>query len=195
MSRDDLRLVHLPETAWHGLASSQVPFERYRYVVGETHFKPTWRVALVIVGSSLVGAAVVRRFGRPGRGQDGLEFDSAEAFNDVIDWDGLLSGELAGQRRHFDRLDGHALPPKAGADLEEALKTVSPDSADTLRRLRSLARSEPLAGPRAALIREQRDAVALGLEIAGISSRGLVPEAPDSDQGALSHRPQSRSCQ
>ena len=75
MDSGDLRLLRLPNEAWGELTAERPMMPPFRYVVGVTGFTRTWRVALVVVATHVVGAVVVRKFGSPGRRQDGLEFE------------------------------------------------------------------------------------------------------------------------
>lgn len=189
VSKSDLRLLRLPGDAWSDLIGDHAP-RRFKYVVGSTAFTQTWRVSLVLVDSEVVGAAVVRRYGRPGFRQDGLEFMSAEPFTNRCSWSSLVAGIPQRSRSHLDRGDGEALPPKAGAAVEDALNRIASGAGLVLARLRELIpRSTPL-GNRGSILREQRDAVALGLEIAGMNSRELLGDdstgSDDSDRSFLS---------
>ena len=173
---DPLRYVHLPDSTWRDLLREMREPETFRlvfkHVVGETRFTGVWRVALVrSPGGWVVGAAVLKKFGTPGRGQDGLEFKAAEPFATSTAWDDLVKNVRPELRTYLDRVDGEALPEKTSSSLEEALARLVPGSRDVLRRLAGVARPEPIPGPVGALLREQQDAVALGLEIGGLDSR------------------------
>lgn len=170
MTDRDLRVVRLPAQAWDALSRESQQGRPFRYVVDATRFTPTWRLALVTVGTDVAGAAAVRRKGHPGRGQDGLDFKHAEQFAAVVPWQRLSSGVPVRLREHLERKDGEAFPPKTAAALEAELIRTTPDAADALQRIRTALRPQPRSAVESR-IREQRDAAALGLEIAGMDSR------------------------
>jgi hypothetical protein len=176
VSNGDLRFLRLPARAWGDLTGNHAP-RRFRYVVGSTAFTQTWRVSLVVADSGVVGAVVVRRYGRPGYGQDGLEFIAAEPFSNRCEWSRLVATVPEGSRSYLDREDGDPLPPKTGQAVEAALNDLAPGAGLVLARLRQLIPGPTSLGNRASLLREQRDAVALGLEIAGMDSRELLEGA------------------
>ncbi|WP_211254767.1 hypothetical protein, partial [Knoellia aerolata] len=115
-----LRRLTLSATTWDDItrwSRDQHSQDTYRYVVGQTGFTGTWRVALVLVAGNVVGGVVVRRWGRPGRGQDGLQIATAGRIPHAVSWD-ILASELPDRsRQHLDRGDGDALPPVTSADL------------------------------------------------------------------------------
>ena len=186
VSNGDLRFVRLPGSAWRELNGNHAR-RRFRYVVGATAFTQAWRLALVIADSELVGAVVVRRYGQPGFGQDGLEFIAAEPFSNRCEWGRLVAAVPERSRSYLDREDGDPLPPKTGQAVEATLNDLAPGSGLVLARIRQLIPGPTPFGNRASLLREQRDAVALGLEIAGMDSRELLEGAngdtvePDGD--------------
>lgn len=175
-----LRLLTLPADTWDDVKRwSRETDSRgaYRHVVGQTGFTATWRISLVRVEGRVVGGVVVRKWGRPGRGQDGLEIAAVEAIKDAVPWD-LVARELPESRRgHLDRTDGEAIPPVTSSDLEAALERLSPGSMASLNQLFAAVKPVDRGTGVEALVREQRDAVALGLEIGGFDSRELLHEA------------------
>jgi hypothetical protein len=188
VSNGDLRFLRLPARTWDDLTGSYAP-RPFKYVVGSTAFTKTWRLALVVVESSLVGAVIVRRYGRPGHEQDGLEFIAAESFRTLCEWSRLMAAVPDGTRSYLNREDGKALPPKTGQTVEETLDRLAPGSGLVLARIRQQLPGPTSPGHRASLVREQRDAVALGLELAGMDSRELLGSANGDtdglDEGAL----------
>jgi hypothetical protein len=183
MSSGELRFLRLPARAWGDLTKNSGT-GRFRYVVESTAFTRTWRVALVIADSAVVGAVVVRRYGRPGHGQDGLEFAAAEPFGNPCKWGRLVVAVPEVLRPHLGREDGDPLPPKTGQAVEAALIDLAPGAGHALARIRQLILGPSPPGSRASLLREQRDAVALGLEMAGMDSRELL-EGADGDTADL----------
>lgn len=169
---DPLRCVELPENIWHELVAEHSDTTNLRYVVGKTRFTGAWRVALVrLRGGWIVGAAVLKKFGTPGRGQDGLEFKTAEEFGTSALWSDLSEGVRPDLRTYLDRDDGEAIPPQTSRSLEAALTNQIAGSEVVLGRLEAIARPESIPGPAGVLIREQQDATALGLEIGGLDSK------------------------
>lgn len=189
MSDGDLRFLQLPAQTWGDLTGTSAP-RPFKYVVGSTAFTKTWRVALVVVESRLVGAVIVRRFGRPGHEQDGLEFIAAESFGTLCKWSSLVAAIPEGLRSYLNREDGDRLPSKTGQAVEEALDRLAPGSGLVLARIRQLLPGPSAPGQRESMVREQRDAVALGLEIAGMDSRELLGSVnADTDADAASGLP------
>ncbi len=176
-----LRLLTLPAATWDNITrwAREDKWRRvYRHVVGETRFTPTWRVALVVVEGRVVGGVVVRRWGRPGWGQDGLEITAVESIPLAIPWDHLIREFPESRRRNLDRDDGEAFPPVTSSDLAAALERLAPGSTASLGRLFDAVRPIDRGNGVEALVREQRDAVALALEIGGFDSRELLDQAP-----------------
>lgn len=182
-----LRLLTLTAATWEDVskwAHDRYSKSSYRHVVGQTDFTGTWHVALVIVGGNAVGGVVVRRWGRPGRGQDGLEIAAVEALQHGISMDRLAKEVPQSRRRNLEREDGEALPPVTSADLEAGLERHAPGTVASLNRLFAAAKPVDRGTGVAALIREQRDAVALALEIGGFDSRELLDEEP-AEEGSV----------
>lgn len=175
MSKRDLRLLRLPAGAWSDLSGVHAP-HHFKYVVGSTAFTSSWRVSLVVADTELVGAVVVRRYGRPGYRQDGLEFMAVEPFTERCSWSRLVAAIPARSQSYLIREDGDAFPAKTGEAVEEALSRLSSGADRALAKLRRLIPGPWSLGNRASVLREQRDAVALGLEIAGMDSRELLSD-------------------
>lgn len=181
-----LRRLTLSATTWDDIvlwSRDQHSQDTYRHVVGRTGFTGTWRVALVSVAGNVVGGVVVRRWGRPGRGQDGLQIATASRIPHGVSWDILASELPASRRQNLDRADGDALPPVTSADLEAALERRAPGTSTLLNQLFAAVKPIDRGQGVQALIREQRDAVALALEIGGFDSRDILGEAPP-EQGS-----------
>lgn len=179
MGARDLRLVHIPGDHWKKL-NRQLDGSNIRYVLDESRFTKTWRVTLIVVDGAIQGVALVRRFGKPGTFQDGLEFKEFREFRGAPAWTGLVESIPELLRPYLQREDGEALPPATTAALEAALKQASPAYTNAISELRSRIAAVGITGAAATAVKEQRDAVALGLEIAGIESRGHLPkDEPD----------------
>lgn len=182
-----LRRLTLTAPTWEDItrwSRSQNSRTAYRHVVGQTGFTGTWRVALVVVAGNVAGGVVVRRWGRPGRGQDGLEIATAEPIRDGISWDRLAHELPEARKGSLDRDDGDAMPPVTSAALEAALERLAPGSIASLNRLFAAVKPVDRGTGVEALIREQRDAVALALEVGGFDSRDLLAEGP-SEEGSV----------
>lgn len=182
MAGGELRAVRLPADVWRDLTGIYTS-GLFKYVVGHTRFTSTWRIALVLTGAQVVGAAVVRRNGRPGHGQDGLDFLVAEAFSTPVPWSSLVAQVPDRYLPHLDREDGAAFPTRTSAELAAALSRLAPGADAILDRLREQLPGLVAHGMRTSTLREQRDAVALGLEIAGLNSHDLLGE-PHRDPGS-----------
>jgi len=102
-----------------------------------------------------------------------------------VPWADLAVAIPAELRRHLDRTDGNPLPERTRIEVEAALTTRSPDAAELLARLRSEASPDQSPGDRGKVVREQRDAVALGLEIVGLDSRELLDIQPDESDASV----------
>ena len=175
---DEIRIVRIPSSDWRRLkelwSGDPAPF---RHVFSETSFNRNWTVSLIQAGSNVVGAAIVRRRGRPGSVQVGLEFREPLLFGRQVPWE-RLRGELpASLRVNADRPDGNPFPPKTGAELERILAIECPESESALATLRSRLGSTESLTARDRAVREQRDAVSLSLEIAGLDSREQLGQA------------------
>lgn len=180
-----LRLVNLPDDVWAELvrwSRGDSWGSTFRRVVGRTRFTSTRRVALVVVRESVVGGVVVRRWGRPGRGQDGLEFVKAEAFQSGMPLSQLRDGLPSSRRRFLSRTDGEAVPSATSRELESGLERLAPGSRSVLDRLFLSVTPIDRGTGTGALVREQRDAVALALEIAGFDSRQELGAVATLDQ-------------
>lgn len=173
MSVGQLRFVRLPAAAWRDLISPYAP-RPFKYVVESTEFTRAWRLALVLVDEVIVGAVVLRRYGRPGFGQDGLEVVAVEEFRRGCPWAELEATVPQNLRPNLLREDGAPLPPVTGRAVEDALDDLVEGAADVLARVAGLMPGPVALGGRASIVREQRDAIALGLEIAGIDSRDAL---------------------
>lgn len=169
-----LRFVNLPEDVWDDLVSwsrGDSWGRTFRRVVGETRFTSAPRVALVVVRETVVGGVVVRRWGRPGRGQDGLEFVTVEAFQATASLSHLRRELPPSRRGYLSRDDGEGIPPATSRELESSLERLAPGSGFAIDRLFSNVAPIDRGTGVGALLREQRDAVALALEIGGFDSR------------------------
>lgn len=176
-----LRRLSLSAATWNDITRwSRDPQSKgtYRYVVGKTGFTGTWRLALVSVSGNVVGGVVVRRWGRPGRGQDGLEIAAAGRMGHAVSWDTLASEVSVSSRRHLDQADGDELPLATSGDLEAALERRAPGTKTLLNQLFAAVQPIDRGTGIQALIREQRDAVALALELGGFDSRDVLGESP-----------------
>lgn len=174
-----MRFLRLPKEAWGYLTKSGGPQGSYvrSYVVGATEFTHTWRASLIVVDERVAGAAVVRRRGQPGYRQDRLEFAAAAPFTDGFEWSRLVAAVSARTRKSLARVDGDPLPAKTREEVEAALSNLEPGAALVLARIRGSIPEKTLFGNHASLLREQRDAVALGLQIAGLDSREVLESA------------------
>jgi hypothetical protein len=169
-----IRFLRLPPEAWKRLIDDNHAPGRFRYVVGSTSYTQTWRVAIVCCEETLMGAAIVRRFGRPGSGQDGLEFLTAEQFSTTCELSEIEGQIPSALQKYLRRPDGKPLPDKTEQEFEASLKSLVPEAATVLERIRERLPVPTADGERASLIREQGDAVSLGLEISGLDSRDAL---------------------
>jgi hypothetical protein len=141
----------------------------------------TWRIALILEGEQLVGVALARRNSRSGA------FDVLVSLREIFTIESplgvaeLLDALPAG---YAERWQGAVswngqLPPATGNHVLAALKELRPQLKKVLNSLRSLLEQDGPSPSAARLnMREQRDAVALGLEMAGLDSReALGPDA------------------
>jgi len=112
-----------------------------------------------------------------------LDFLVAEAFSTPVPWSSLVAQVPDRYLPHLDREDGAAFPTRTSAELAAALSRLAPGADAILDRLREQLPGLVAHGMRTSTLREQRDAVALGLEIAGLNSHDLLGE-PHRDPGS-----------
>ena len=147
-----------------------------RLAVHQTSFTGTWRVAVVIVDGSVQGLAIVHRFRWVGASQHELEFRRVSEIGAPVTLADIVAELPPGLRVHLDRNSGEAFPPVTSIAFEEALDRLRPGTSDALNQLREEVTQRTFEAGRAN-IREQRDAIGLGLEIAGLDSQSLI--SPD----------------
>ncbi|MBO0983886.1 hypothetical protein [Rathayibacter sp. SD072] len=144
----------------------------------------TWRIALLVQVDEIMGLALVRKQKRSGDFDILLEVSNLRAFDPPIEMSKVESRMTTGRRDNFSsaRLWNGIVPPATWASLLAQIEVLRPGASQILDQLSAvLATRNADNRPSPALAREQRDAVALGLEIAGIDSRTALPSEADTD--------------
>ncbi|MEI4279016.1 hypothetical protein [Klenkia terrae] len=139
----------------------------------------TWQVALLSRSDSLGGAALVRRRQRSGDFDLLVEVLHPRRITPPVPWTEVLEGLPEGRRSTVtSALAWDSLLPPGAADVVVArLDELRAGVAEAVQSLRD--RLQAVPGQISAAVRnrrEQRDAVALGFELAGVDSRARVPD-------------------
>jgi hypothetical protein len=142
-------------------------------------FTPTPRVTCVVEEGRLRALGLGHRVRRSGDFEWLVRVERLTTVDPSLSIEAICSFAGAQQRWIRDTLFGGGVFGEVGGSLFlEAIATLQPGITAAIRALRGAAASaaEPGAGgERQIYLREQRDAVALGLEIAGLDSRAILP--------------------
>lgn len=175
------RLARIPAQDWFTFATSVHETGKLRHVVGNTDFINRWTVALVIVDQRLIGAGLVRRYGRLNAAQSELRYRNLEFFEVQPPWAELVVGVPASLRQHASPIDGKVIPEGTSRGLYAALVRLVPGAQAILARLHARLSVDTPVTDSERTVYEQRDAAALGLEIAGLDSRALLDSSHEMD--------------
>lgn len=141
----------------------------------DTKITKTWRVALLFADDALRGLALVRRR------QSSGSFDNLIEIRELREIETLpiskiehALGDEFTQRLKAPLGWNRVLPPVTGIKVLAALEALRPGAAGLIAELRALQPTIAPFSPALATIREQRDAVALGLELSGMDSRAAL---------------------
>lgn len=168
-------MVLTPREMWNDIVPHAGSDRAIRLNLPAAEFKitKTRRLALVTQGSQLVGLALARKESRSGA------FDSLVSLKELSQIDPPLDlAELLGvlPNGFAERWNGALswngiLPPATGKRVLQAIEQLRPELADVLSALVAILQ-RVIEEPSTETVekREQRDAVALGLEMAGIDS-------------------------
>ncbi|WP_137241784.1 hypothetical protein [Plantibacter flavus] len=145
----------------------------------------TWRVALLVQGDVLVGISLVRRVMRSGEFDLLIQIRQVAELAPPVAIDDLLIALPAGyaDKWRTARNWNGILPPATGRRVGEGLESLRPGVAVKLRELiESLESGRDELSEAQVLVREQRDAVALGIELASIDSSDAIGRADPDDE-------------
>ncbi|MET3935657.1 hypothetical protein [Arthrobacter sp. OAP107] len=176
LSKDKTVVLHLHDEDWRQLSWRADEYDEYAFTVNlrdpdfTTHVQ---RIAVIVVDGIIVALGLGRSRGRSG------DLDTQVKFTNVFALEpATLAAVIEKMSLHPDSYivhfleSGGILPPATGQKFFAALSGLSSGSAKKLERLRAL-QHQRRGGTtnQARLLAEQRDAVALSLEVAGIDSQ------------------------
>ncbi|WP_442544989.1 hypothetical protein ACSBOX_04475 [Arthrobacter sp. KN11-1C] len=136
------------------------------------------RVSLICAGNSLVALGLAQTKWMSTKLDTLVRFSSVRELHSPLSLDELTSG-IAATLRHYAEAafsSGGVLPPTSGSEVLAVLKRLRPEAEGILHTLfGAQPKSEFAASPHSRqLLLEQRDALTLGLEAAGLDSRAIV---------------------
>lgn len=150
----------------------------------------TDRVVLIVGSGALMALCLGRSLGRSG------DLDTRVRYSNLVLLEIALPIEELSDQIPDSRLKlkaeeylsvGGIVPERTEQALMEALIRLRPEVPSALRRILAARRDRAAVSTnRHRIVAEQRDAVALALEIAGFDSRLIVPEPTDTDMPFLS---------
>jgi len=184
LSKDRTVVVHLTEADWRDLAWKVRESGQQAFTINmrEPDFTtPVQRIAVIVVSGNVVALSLGRSLGRSGDLDTGVRFANihvvkAAALTVIIE-----KMKLNRYSAIVDALEtGGLLPPATGQKLFDALSELSPGSSNIVEKLRALQhhRSSAMTDHQR-LLEEQRDAIAVSLEVAGIDSRHALQNWED----------------
>jgi hypothetical protein len=181
---DQVSVVNFSEDDWEEISGEMRTFGRDSFVVDlrRPPVKQAPRLTAIVRGSRLVALALARSRGKSGSLHTQILFSRVgQVAPEIPTHDILLlfSAQVTPTAR--DVLEsGGALTERASSELELALEHIAPAAATLLRQLRELRRRPRRSSSSIGeLLNEQRDAIALGLEAAGLDSDKLIPDVGD----------------
>lgn len=183
-SSDKVAVLAFTQAEWATVSDNMLSFARdwFRVNVREAPAtKATRRLCLISTRRDIVAFGLVTALGRSGDLDTQVRMTDVMKLRQAITTQGMMSSLSPATLRWAAPVlaGGGILPPLTAADV---LNAASADSDEARRAIESLrarigARRSALDADDQQLIEEQRDAVALGLELAGLDSRQLVPSA------------------
>lgn len=176
LSKDKTVIVHLNDDDWRQLAGKADEYGQNDFTINLRHpdfTRQVQRIAVIVVDGSVVALSLGRSRGRSG------DLDTQVKFTNSLDVEpAAIDAVIEKMKLHphssiVASLEaGGLLPPATGQRFFDALSELSPASAQVLQRLRALQHQRSsLTTDHRRLLEEQRDAVALSLEVAGIDSQ------------------------
>lgn len=150
----------------------------------------TDRVVLIVGDAALLALGLGRSLGRSGDLDTKVRFTHLFELNPPVtvqELTGQIKGSTVRSKATECLLSGGVIPQQTELALLEALVRLRPEVASALRGIRAaIGGQNTVSTKRHRVLAEQRDALALGLEIAGFDSRLIVPDAVDADVPFLS---------
>lgn len=176
LSKDKTVVVHLNDSDWRQLAWKADEYGQNGFTINLRNpdfTRQVQRIAVIVVDGSVVALSLGRSRGRSG------DLDTQVKFTNSFDVEpAAIDAVIERMKLHpyssiVASLEaGGVLPPATGQKFFNALSELSPGSAQVLQRLRALQHQRSsLTTDHRRLLEEQRDAVALSLEVAGIDSQ------------------------
>jgi hypothetical protein len=178
---DRVSVISFSESDWSEIRHQLELLRRDWFVVDlrSAPVKQATRLAAVVSAGDLVALALVRSRGRSGVLHTQILASRLEKLTQPIPIDAIL--ELFTPQVHSGARNalagGGILTERAGDDLRGALEQLDAGAAAAFSRLRDIQRRPRRSSSSIAeVLNEQRDALALGLEAAGLDSSRLVPD-------------------
>lgn len=178
---DRVSVISFTESDWAEIQHQLELLRRDWFVVDlrTAPVKQGTRLAAVVSAGDVVALALVRSRGRSGALHTQIFASRLELLKPPIPANAIL--ELLSPPVRSGARDalaaGGILTERASIDLHGALEQLDADAAAAFTRLREIQRTPRRSNSGIAeLLNEQRDALALGLEAAGIDSGRLVPD-------------------
>lgn len=193
LSKDRTVVVHFNDEDWRQLVWKADEYGKNHFTINlraPNFTRQVQRIAVIVVSGNVVALSLGRSIGPSGDLDTGVRFANLHdlqpaALTAIIDKMKLKS--------HSSVLvaltGGGVLPPVTSQKFFDALSDLSPDSSGVLAELRALQRQRSgTMTEHRRLLEEQRDAVALSLEVVGIDSRRALQswEYPSDDAPFLS---------
>ncbi|WP_284984398.1 hypothetical protein [Arthrobacter sp. efr-133-TYG-118] len=179
LSKDKTVIVHLNEDDWRELAWIANGFGKNVFTINlrDPDFTtPVQRIAVIAVRGDVVALSLGRSLGRSGDLDTRVKFSHVHVLQPAALEAVIEKMKLNSYSSMVDTIEtGGLLPQATGRKFFDALSELSPESSRIVEKLRALQlqhTSEMTDHHR--LLEEQRDAVAVSLEVAGIDSRSAL---------------------
>ena len=193
LSKDRTVVVHLNDEDWRQLAWRADDYGQNAFTINlrDPDFTTqVQRIAVIVVSGNIVALGLGRSIGRSGDLDTGVRFANIHVLQPAALAAIIEKMKLNPYSSIVTALEtGGVLPPATGQKFFDALSELSPGSSKILEKIRALQhqRSGAMTDHRR-LLEEQRDAVALSLEVAGIDSRRALQswEVPSDNAPFLS---------
>ena len=181
-SADLVVFLGLHSSDWEDiqLLMEELDRDRFQHNFRSPTVTPTERVSLISVDKHIAAVGLALSLGRSGdldqlvRVREVWRLEVPVPVNMIAN---AMPNSTANHFREKERTDG-ALPPQTTTDFFEVL----PEFEELREAISQVTRKQrrPQATPQGASLAEQRDALALGLRLAGLAPSGLLAE-PDQD--------------
>jgi hypothetical protein len=181
---DQVSVVVFSEDDWEQISREMDMFGRASFLVDlrRPPVKQAPRLTAIVRSDRLIALALSRSRGRSGSLHTQVLFLHVDQVAPAIPADEIVGRFSTHVRSTAGEVlkSGGVLTERASAELELALEQINPTAGAVLRRLRELRRRPRRSSSSLGeLLNEQRDAIALGLEAAGLDSDTLLPDVDD----------------